>query len=192
MAQVYGQYLNDWTMLAQSVMAQGAAGGVGMDAWRAYAQPFAQMMGGAAQAAPLGGFVDPRAGAQGAVAPELSALMQLVAQAHMQKGNRERALRLLEQSLRLEPRYDVTVLAISRWHLEGGDISTSLSVLTDYLTINPESAGACQQASMILAQLGMNEQARGMGEHAVRLLEKDSLNIEARQLRETLTALSGA
>ncbi len=115
-----------------------------------------------------------------------------IAQAHMKKGNRERARRLLAQSQRIEPRYEVTVLALSRWHLEGGDISASLSVLTDYLNINPESAGVCQQASLILMQLGLTKQAKGMGEHAVRLLEKESLDIEARQLREMLAPLQGA
>lgn len=115
-----------------------------------------------------------------------------IAQAWMQKGNRERADHLLRQSQRIEPKHDVTALALSRLRLEEGDISGSLRELTDYMEINPESAGACHQASLILMQLGMNEQARGMGEHAVRLLEKQSLDIEAKQLRETLTALSGA
>ena len=115
-----------------------------------------------------------------------------IAQAWMQKGSPERALHLLQQSQRIEPKHDVTALTLSRLRIEEGDISGSLSVLTDYMKINPESAGACHQASLILMQLGMDEQARGMGEHAVRLLESQSLDIEARQLRETLTALSGA
>jgi len=115
-----------------------------------------------------------------------------IAQAWLQKGNRERALHLLEQSQQIEPKYDVTALTLSRLRVEEGDISGSLTVLTDYMKINPESAGACHQASLILMQLGMGEQAKGMGEHAVRLLESQSLDIEARQLRETLTALSGA
>ncbi len=94
-----------------------------------------------------------------------------IAQAWMQKGCRERALHLLLQSQRIEPRHEGTALALSRLRLAAGDTGGSLTVLTRYMAINPESAAACQQASLILSQLGMEDQARGMRDHAVRLQE---------------------
>ena len=59
----------------------------------------------------------------------------------------------------------------------------------DHLSEHPDSAGACQQATIILGQLGMTDQARAMGERAVRLLEGQCLEIEARRMRETVAAL---
>jgi len=81
-ARVYGRLFNDWAMMAQMIAAQDGAGAPGMDAWRAYAQPFAQMMAGSVSAAGPYGRGQP--GTQGAVSPELAALMQCLAQAHMQ------------------------------------------------------------------------------------------------------------
>jgi tetratricopeptide (TPR) repeat protein len=112
-----------------------------------------------------------------------------LAQAWLQKGDRDRALRLLEQSRALCPEFDVTALALSRLHFERGQLAESVRVLTDHLAKHPDSAGACQQASLILTRLGMTDQARAMGQRAVHLLEKASLKNEASRMRETVATL---
>ncbi len=112
-----------------------------------------------------------------------------IASSYLHKGDRVRARRYLERALAIKPDYDLTAMTLSRMSLEEGDFQTALSVLTNYLTVNPESAGACQQTTMILAQLGLVEQARSMGSRTIELLEKGALTIEANNLRKQLAAL---
>ncbi|MCA8944273.1 MAG: glycosyltransferase [Planctomycetes bacterium] len=113
-----------------------------------------------------------------------------IAQALLQKGDRVGARRMLEKALAIDPSHDVTTMVLSRLWLEEGDIQRALSVLTDYLNRYPESAGVCQQTSMLLAQLGYTDQAKRIGERAVALLEADASQIEANHMRKTLAALA--
>lgn len=109
-----------------------------------------------------------------------------IAQAMIAKGQRQEGIRLLQQAIALEPHYDVNQLALSRLHLADGDVGEALGVLTRYLTINPESAGACHQAALILRGLGRMEQARRMGERAIALFESRAMEQEANQVRAAL------
>lgn len=113
-----------------------------------------------------------------------------IAHALLQKGDRENARRLLEQAVRLEPDHDVTSMVLSRLHLEDGDLRRALSVLTSHLERNPDSAGVCQQTTLLLAQLGLKDQALRMGQRAIELLEADASEIEANQMRKTLAAIA--
>ena len=112
-----------------------------------------------------------------------------MAQALLQKGDRPAARRMLERAIALDPSHDVSAMVLSRLWLEEGDIRRSLGVLTDYLASYPDSAGVCQQASMLLARLGLNDQAKRIGERAIALLEADASEIEANHMRKTLAAL---
>lgn len=113
-----------------------------------------------------------------------------MAQAWIEKGETGRAMRLLEQSRAVRPSYEVTALAASRLHLERDDAAAALQVLTDFLADYPDSPGACQQATHILARLGLVPQARKMGERAVVLLERANLEAEAERVRDALAALT--
>lgn len=113
-----------------------------------------------------------------------------IAQAWLQKGEHQKARRMLEMSQNLCPTYEVTALALSRLHFELGDVPASLHTLMDFLTAQPDSAGACQQATLILSKIGMTDEARTMGKRAIALLEKDSQTTQADKMRQTLAALS--
>ncbi|MFK7740468.1 MAG: glycosyltransferase [Planctomycetota bacterium] len=108
-----------------------------------------------------------------------------IAQAWLLRGDRDRARRLLEQAIRIEPSYEVAQMALSRLWLEAGDVQQSLSVMTDFLGRHPNAPGACQQTMLILHRIGQNDAARAMGEHARKLLEARCLDREA----ETVTQL---
>src|SRR5690606_26543846 len=112
-----------------------------------------------------------------------------IAQAWLQRGDRDRAQRLLEQSIAIEPTYEVAHLALSRLWLEANDYQQALSVLTNYLAGHPDSPGACQQTMLILHQLGRNDAARAMGKHTVRLLEARCLDREAAAVTDLLAKL---
>lgn len=112
-----------------------------------------------------------------------------IAQAWLLRGDRERAVRLLSQAIALEPSYEVAYLALSRLWLEANDSQRALSVLTDFLSGHPDSPGACQQTMLILHQLGQNDAARAMGQHAVRLLEARCLDREAAAVTNLLAKL---
>tara|TARA_R110002072_G_scaffold174303_4_gene329482 strand:- start:97022 stop:99490 length:2469 start_codon:yes stop_codon:yes gene_type:complete len=112
-----------------------------------------------------------------------------IAQAWLLRGDRERAVRLLEQAIAIEPSYEVAYLALSRLWLENNDSPRALSVLTDFLSGYPDSPGACQQTMLILHQLGQNDAARAMGQHTVRLLEARCLDREAAVVNDLLAKL---
>jgi tetratricopeptide (TPR) repeat protein len=112
-----------------------------------------------------------------------------IAQAWMQRGDRDRAQRLLEQSAAMEPSYEVAHLALSRLWLERGDVARSLRVLTGFLANHPDSPGACQQLTLILQRVGRKNEAKRVGEHAVRLLEARALEHEATAMKEILAAI---
>ncbi|MBK8101541.1 MAG: glycosyltransferase [Planctomycetes bacterium] len=112
-----------------------------------------------------------------------------IAQAWLQKGDFERARRLLEQAIALEPRYEVSHLVLSRLHLLRGDTLAALHTLTAYLAAHPESPGACQQTTLILQSLGMKDQARRMGARALGLLEARALDHEASEMKRILAAI---
>ena len=113
-----------------------------------------------------------------------------LAQAWLGKGDRAKAIRLLEQARTLKPDYDLAAMTLSRLRLEGGDAGGAIAALTDLLRINPKSAGASQQASILLARLGQKEQAKAIGRHAVALMEQNALAAEARRMKEFLVTLS--
>lgn len=112
-----------------------------------------------------------------------------IAQAWLLRGDRARALPLLEQALAIEPGYEVAHLAMSKLHLQNGDIQRALSVLTTYLAAHPESLGACQQTTWLLHQIGRDDAARKLGRHTVRLLEERRLDREASALNELLAQI---
>ena len=112
-----------------------------------------------------------------------------IAQAWLRRGDRDRAQRLLEQSIAIEPSYEVAYLALSRLWLEAGDYRQALSVLTNFLADHPASPGACQQTMLILHQLGRHDAARAMGQYAVRLLEARCLDHEAAAVNNLLAKL---
>ena len=111
-----------------------------------------------------------------------------IAQAYMQKGQRDKAERLLQQSIRFEPGYEVSTLLVSRLHLERGDLRKALLTLTNYLGDYPDSAGVCQQAALLLKELGYTSEAERMANRAIQLLEGQSLDFEANQLKERVFA----
>jgi tetratricopeptide (TPR) repeat protein len=113
-----------------------------------------------------------------------------IAQAWLQKGHHEKARRMLEHARALCPSYDVTAMALSKLQFQLGEFGASVRTLTDFLTEHPSSAGACQQATLILAKLGMVEQARAMGGRAIALLEESAQLNEARKLKESVAALN--
>lgn len=112
-----------------------------------------------------------------------------IAQAWMLRGDFERARRLLEQAIAIEPSWEVAHLALSRLWLQCGDNNKALRVLTDYLAARPDSPGACQQTTLILHRLGQTEQAKRMGRHAVRLLQNRALEHEAAAMNQILATM---
>lgn len=113
-----------------------------------------------------------------------------IAQARLQQGDVSAASDLLEQAVALAPDYEIAVMTMSKLRLQLGDRAGALQSLTEFLGRNPEAAGVCQQASLILLKCGFGEQARAMGWRAVELLEKKALPIEAQRMREQLAAIA--
>lgn len=112
-----------------------------------------------------------------------------IAQAWLQKGELARARRLLEQALSMAEDYEVAHLALSRLWLQQGCAQEALGTLTGLLARRPDAAGACQQATLILQQLGCTDQARRMGEHALGILRSNGDEHEAARMEEYLAAL---
>jgi tetratricopeptide (TPR) repeat protein len=112
-----------------------------------------------------------------------------IAQAWMLRGDHERAQRLLEQAIAMEPAYEVAHLALSRLWLQRGDTAQALQVLTRFLAAHPDSPGACQQTTLILQRLGQTAAAKRMGRHAVQLLEARCLDHEAAAMNQILAAM---
>lgn len=112
-----------------------------------------------------------------------------IAQALLQKGSVERARRLLEHAIALAPAYEPAQLLLSNMHLQAGDPLAALRTLTEFLTRHPDSAGACQQITLILHRLGHRSQARRMGERAVALLRASAADHEAARMEEILAAI---
>jgi len=113
-----------------------------------------------------------------------------MAQAFLQKGDLARAQQLLERAIAMEPGYEVSHLTLSRLHLVRGDVQASLRVLTDYLATHPDSAGACQQTTLLLHRIGLKQQARRMGERALHLLRAGAQDHEADHMQKILAALT--
>jgi tetratricopeptide (TPR) repeat protein len=112
-----------------------------------------------------------------------------IAQAWLQLGEIDRAQRLLEQAIALEPSYEVAQLALSRIWLQRGDPARALRVLTTFLSAHPDSPGACQQTTLILHRLGQSAEAKRMGRHAVSLLEARALDHEAAAMTKILATI---
>jgi tetratricopeptide (TPR) repeat protein len=112
-----------------------------------------------------------------------------IAQAWMQRSDLDRAERLLEQAIAIEPGYEVATLALSRLCLLRGDSQRALRVLTTFLAAHPDSPGACQQTTLILHRLGLVDQAKRMGRHAVGLLEARALDHEAAAMNQILATI---
>ena len=111
-----------------------------------------------------------------------------IAHAYLQKGQINRAERLLRQSLEIEPSYEVAVLLLSRVGLEQRDPQKALRVLLDHLKKYPDAPGVCQQAALLMKELGLSQEAEGMANTAISLLENQSLESEAKQLKEAFFA----
>lgn len=110
-------------------------------------------------------------------------------QAWLRLGDRARARDLLERARALAPKLELNTLAVSNLHLQDGRIGDALTVLTEHLRQEPEAAGVCQQAALILARTGSTDAARTMGQRAVRLLEKAELRSDAQRMRQFVTSL---
>ena len=95
---------------------------------------------------------------------------------------------LLEQSIQIEPGYEVSTLLLSRVRLDLGDLRGALTTLTRFLERFPDSPGVCRQAALFMKELGYSKEATGMANRAIRLLESQSLDFEANQIRETILA----
>ncbi len=68
--------------------------------------------------------------------------------------------------------------------------------ITDYVSITglaqawfPDSPGVCHQATLILKTMGLKDQARRMGEHALQVMDDGSMDYESENLRRTLATL---
>lgn len=112
-----------------------------------------------------------------------------IAQALLQKGEPERAERLLRQAIAIQPDYEVSHLVLSRLHLHRQQPQQALAVLTAYLERHPEAAGVCQQVTLILHHLGLADQARRMGSHALQILTRSGQDHEAEHMQRILAAL---
>lgn len=112
-----------------------------------------------------------------------------IAQAHLLRGEHDRAQRLLEQAIAIEPAYEVAHLALSRLWLTRGDVPRALQTLTTFLAAHPDSPGACQQTTLLLQRLGQTAAAKRMGRHAVQLLEARALDHEAAAMNQILAAM---
>lgn len=112
-----------------------------------------------------------------------------IAQAWLQKGELDRAQRLLTQAIALEPSYEVAHLALSRLCVQRGDNQGALRVMTCFLTAHPDSPGACQQTTLLLQRLGQTATAKRMGRRAVQLLEARCLEHEAAAMNQILAAM---
>ncbi len=114
-----------------------------------------------------------------------------IAQAYLAKGDRQKARRMLQQSLTLNSAYEVTHLVLSRMQFDEGDLQGALATLTAFLKSNPEAAGACNQATLILLKMGLVDQAQAMGDKAISLFNQRGLEFESRQLKKVLSSLCG-
>jgi predicted Zn-dependent protease len=112
-----------------------------------------------------------------------------MAQAYLRLGDAARAQELAAQARALRPDFEVTTLLMSNLFLQQGDVGRALTVLTEHLERNPDCAGVCQQAAVILARLGRAEQARSLGQRAVRLLDAAQLRAEAQRARQFVQSL---
>lgn len=112
-----------------------------------------------------------------------------IAQAWLLRGDYDRARRLLEQAIGIEPGYEVAHLVLSRLYLQRGDAQRALQVMTRFLAAHPDSPGACQQTTLILHRIGRTTEAKRLGAHAVRLLEERALDHEAAAMSELLATI---
>ncbi|HLU40351.1 MAG TPA: glycosyltransferase [Planctomycetota bacterium] len=112
-----------------------------------------------------------------------------IAQAYLRLGDRRRAAEWLARARALRPDFEVTALALANLLVQEGEPGRALGVLAEQLGHAPRSAGACQQAAVILARLGHVEQARSMGQRAVALLEEAELRTEAQRARRFVESL---
>lgn len=112
-----------------------------------------------------------------------------IAQALLQKGDPVQARRLLERSIALAPDYEPCHLLLSNLQLQCGDLAAALRTLTDFLATHPDSAGCCQQTTLILHRLGHSSQARRMGARAVQLLRASAADHEALRMQQLLAAM---
>ena len=112
-----------------------------------------------------------------------------IAQALWQKGDHVRARRLAQRACELAPDYEVGQMALSKMQLAAGDAAAALQTLTNYLQRRPDSAGACQQATLILQRIGCGDQAKRMGRRAADLLHKRGAADEAARMERILAAI---
>ena len=111
-----------------------------------------------------------------------------MAQALMQKGQCQRAEKLLRRALDFDDCNESAHLALSRLQIEQRDTGAALQTLMSLLARNPEAAGACEQAAWILQQTGFKDQARQFAARACELLRQRGCDQEAGRVEKLLVA----
>ena len=106
-----------------------------------------------------------------------------------QEGIGERLLRLVRWA---EPSDVQTTIALSRLHTRRGDIGLGLGVLTSYLRHSPADSSVCEEAAVLLMQIGRLNDARRFGQQAVLLLRKAGRQDEANDLEARVAGYSSA
>ena len=111
-----------------------------------------------------------------------------IAQALWQKGDMVRSQRLAQRAVEIAPDYEVGQMVLSKLQLAAGDAASALQTMTTYLKQKPDSAGACQQTTLILQRLGCVDQAQKMGRRAIDLLTKSGATDEVAHMERILAA----
>ena len=112
-----------------------------------------------------------------------------IAQAYLQKQDPARGERLLQQAIAIKPDYEVSHLVLSRLYLQQQEPQRALRVLTGFMSHHPDSPGVCQQAALILHHMGLSDQARRMGRHALQVLTANGQDHEVEHMQRILAAI---
>jgi glycosyltransferase involved in cell wall biosynthesis len=112
-----------------------------------------------------------------------------IAQAWLAKGDRAKARRLLADALALNPAHETAVITLSSLCWEEGDPAEALGLLARFLAEHPDAPAACQQTMAMLGRLGHRDQARRVGQHAVQLLERRGLGLEAEKVKAAMASI---
>ncbi|MEQ1630758.1 MAG: glycosyltransferase [Planctomycetota bacterium] len=112
-----------------------------------------------------------------------------IAQALWQKGDIVGSRRLAQRAIELAPDFELGHMVLSKLQLAAGDAAAALQTLTTYLREKPDSAGACQQTTLILQRLGCVVEAQKMGRRAIDLLTKNGATDEAARMERILAAV---
>ena len=111
-----------------------------------------------------------------------------IAKALMQKGHFQRAEKVLRRALDFDDCNEPGHLALSQLQLEQRDTGAALQTLMKLLARRPDSAGACEQAALILRQTGHKDQAQKLGARALELLREKGCDQQAGRVEKLLAA----